>query len=243
MKFSAVSVLVNSMKNPIKFLSKTESIILSTSIVVICLSYILSGAGDALTVISSVIGVIAVMFVAKGYVFGQMLCIVFAIIYGIISFNYRYYGEMITYLCMSMPVAFAALISWIRHPFKNSLEVEVANLTSRKITVLSVLTVVVTVAFYFILKALGTANLVVSTFSVATSFSASCLSILRSPYYAVVYGLNDIILIILWIMASVEQISYLPMVFCFVMFLVNDIYGFYNWCKMREKQNKITETV
>ena len=76
-----------------------------------------------------------------------------------------------------------------------------------------------------------------STVSIATSFSASALMLLRSPYYAVAYACNDVVLVILWIMASMEDISFLPMIVCFAIFLINDIYGFFNWRKMSRKQN------
>ena len=75
-----------------------------------------------------------------------------------------------------------------------------------------------------------------STISVTTSFVAVYFTFLRSPYYALGYAANDIVLIILWTLASMENISYLPMVVCFVMFLANDLYGFYNWRKMRKRQ-------
>jgi nicotinamide mononucleotide transporter PnuC len=102
--------------------------------------------------------------------------------------------------------------------------------------VLSILSLIVTVMFYFILKALGNANLIVSVISVTTSFVASYLTFLRSHYYAVAYAINDIILIILWILASVVNPDYIPMIMCFVMFLINDLYGFYSWRKMLKRQ-------
>ena len=86
------------------------------------------------------------------------------------------------------------------------------------------------------LTALNTANLIFSTISITTSFVASYLTFLRSPYYAIGYSANDVVLIILWILASVEDISYLPMVACFIMFLFNDLYGFYNWRRMQKRQ-------
>ena len=134
-------------------------------------------------------------------------------------------------------MAMAAIISWIRHPFKDSAEVEVAILNKSTKIILAVLTVVVTVAFYFILGALGNKNLIVSTLSVTTSFVAASLTFLRSPYYAIGYSLNDIVLIVLWIMAAISNPQYIPMIFCFVMFLANDLYGFIYWRRM-EKRHK-----
>ncbi len=222
--------------NSFKDLSKFELILWGLSVVVIILSYVLSGSDDILTIIASLIGVTALIFVAKGYVIGQVLTVVFAVFYGIISFYFRYYGEMITYLCMTAPIAVCAVISWIRHPYKESSEVEVNHVSKRQATIMWSLAIIVTIAFYFILKAMGNANPLFSTISITTSFVASYLTFLRSPYYAVAYSANDVVLIVLWIMASMESISYLPMVFCFIMFLANDLYGFYNWRRMRNRQ-------
>lgn len=220
-----------------KELTKFEIILWLVSVAVVTGSFFLFQSKDYLTLISSLIGVTALIFLAKGMVIGQVLVIIFAVFYGIISFFFSYYGEVITYLCMSAPTAFISLVSWIKHPYKDSHQVEVAKkLTARSWIVLIGMTVAVTVAFYFILGALGNANLIVSTVSVTTSFLASMLMVYRSPYYAVAYAANDIVLIVLWVMASMEDISYVPMVACFVMFFFNDIYGFINWRKMKREQ-------
>lgn len=226
------------MKNPFRDLTKFELILWLTSVAVVTASFLISPSNDYLTLIASLIGVTALIFVAKGYVIGQILTVVFAVFYGIISFYFRYYGEMITYLGMTSPIAILSTISWIRHPYKKTKVVEVSKMTSKKISVMILLTAIVTFAFYFILKAMGTTNLFFSTVSVATSFLASYLTFMRSPYYGLGYGANDIVLIILWVLATIEDISYLPMVVCFVMFLANDLYGFINWQKLKRKQQK-----
>lgn len=224
-------------KNPFRDLTKFELTLWITSICVIAGSYILSGSKDMLTVIASLIGVTALIFVAKGYVIGQVLTVVFAVFYGIISFYLRYYGEMITYLGMSAPIAMLTVIEWIRHPYKGTNEVQVSTLSRTRIAVMAAGATIVTAAFYFILRALGNASLIPSTISVTTSFLASYLTFCRSPYYALAYAANDIVLIALWVIASVSDLSYIPMVLCFVMFLVNDMYGFFNWKQMQKRQD------
>lgn len=228
-------------KNPFKSLSKFELILWLGSVVIVTGSFLLLSSGNILTLIASLIGVTALIFVAKGYVIGQILTVIFAVFYGIISFYFRYYGEMITYLGMTSPIAVMTVISWIKHPFGKSSEVTVNRMTKKQITVMFVLTVVVTTIFGFILKALDTANLFFSTVSVATSFLASYLTFMRSPYYALGYAANDIVLIILWTLAVIEDISYLPMTVCFVMFLINDLYGFHSWQQMKKRQEKFSK--
>lgn len=221
-------------------LTKFERGLWMTSLAVTLLSYLLSylfsGSGDLLNLIASLIGVTALIFVAKGHVLGQLLTVVFSVFYGIISVIFTYYGEMITYLFMTTPMAIVAAVEWIKNPYKDTQEVTVHKVTKKQLTVLWLSAVLVTVLFYFILMALNTANLFFSTISITTSFVASYLTFLRSPYYAIGYSANDIVLIVLWILASVENISYLPMVACFIMFLFNDLYGFYNWRKMQKRQ-------
>lgn len=225
-----------SFSNPFKKLTHFEFGLWIASILVIILSFVISQGGDVMTLIGSLIGVTALIFLAKGFVIGQVLCIIFSVFYGIISFFFGYYGEMITYMFMTTPAAIASLISWIRHPYKDSDEVEISRVSKMQIILLVVFSIIVTLIFYFILSFLNNANLFFSVISVTTSFIASYLTYLRSPYYAIGYAANDVVLIILWILAAMENISYLPMIFCFAMFLLNDLYGFYNWRRMQNRQ-------
>ncbi len=225
------------LKNPFKEFTKFELILWLSSCALITAIFALGGQKDTLTLVASLIGVTALIFVAKGDVIGQAITILFAIFYSIISFKFQYYGEMITYLGMTAPISLFSTISWIKNPYENGKnEVRIASLTKFKFMILSLLTIAVTIIFYFILKYFETSSLIVSTISIATSFMASSLCFLRSPYYAVAYACNDIVLIILWIIATVQNIMYLPMILCFVIFLVNDIYAFTNWERMRIRQ-------
>ncbi len=224
------------LSNPFNDLTAFERGLWITSLIVVIISFTVSGGGDILTMIASLIGVTALIFVAKGYVLGQVLTVVFAVFYGIISYFFSYYGEMITYLCMTAPIAVLSIISWAKNPYKGTKEVQVSHLTKKQTAIMIIAAVAVTTVFWFILKALGNANLLFSTLSVTTSFIASYLTMLRSPYYAIGYAANDIVLIVLWILATLENFSYLPMVICFVMFFANDLYGFFNWKRMQKRQ-------
>ncbi len=226
------------MHNPFRDLTKFEMTLWLTSVAVVIASFAVSGGGDWLTMVASLIGVTALIFVAKGYVLGQLLTVMFAVFYGVVSFFFHYYGEVLTYLGMTAPIALAAVISWARNPYKGTKEVTVSHLSARQVVLVFVGAAVVTVVFYALLRALGTANLLPSTISVTTSFIACALTVLRSPYYALGYAANDIVLIVLWALATAEDLSYLPMVLCFVLFLVNDLYGYVNWKRMRKRQEE-----
>ena len=221
----------------LKFLSPFEWSLWICSMLVITVSFFFGADRYPLTLIASLFGVSALIFIAKGNVVGQFLIIGFSILYGIISWNFRYYGEMITYVFMSLPSSIVACVSWLRHPSKaGKAEVEISPMNAKKWVYLALAALGITVIFYFLLKYFNTANLPLSTLSVATSFFAAMLLILRSPFYAIGYALNDLVLIGLWVFASIKSVSYLPMVFCFLTFLVNDSYGFINWKRMQKRQ-------
>ena len=225
------------MKNRFRIsLTRFELCLWLTSLAVVAGSALIFHSADWLSIIASLIGVTALIFVAKGHVLGQVLTIVFAVFYGVISWGFRYYGEVITYLCMTAPMALLALITWLRNPYKDSAEVAVRRLNRRQWAVLLLLTALVTALFYFILRAMGNAALVVSTLSITTSFLASYLTAMRSPYYALAYATNDLVLIALWVIAALADPSSVPMVACFVMFFLNDMYGFINWRRMERTQ-------
>lgn len=222
--------------NPFRELTKVERIIWFGSLLVITVSFLIFSSDDYLTLIASLIGVTALIFVAKGFVIGQVLTVVFAIFYGIISFYFKYYGEMITYLGMTAPIAMLTVVEWIKHPFEESAEVKVNNMTGKQTCAMLVAAAIVTIGFHIILVRMENANIVFSTVSVTTSFVASFLTLKRSPYYALAYAANDVVLIILWGLASAENISYIAMVICFMLFFINDMYGFFNWRNMQKRQ-------
>ena len=227
------------LKTTIKYFSKTEIVLWCSSVVLIVISFFSFDRESYMTLLASLVGVTSLIFNAKGNPFGQFLMVVFSLLYGIISFSFAYYGEMITYLGMTMPMAIFALVSWLKNPYKgNRAEVKVNTISKIEILLMWVLTLIITVLFYFILRYFETANIVPSTLSVTTSFLAVYLTFRRSPYFALAYAANDIVLIILWILASYYDIKYISVVVCFIAFLANDIYGFFSWKKMKIRQQK-----
>ncbi|MCH5153282.1 MAG: nicotinamide mononucleotide transporter [Clostridiales bacterium] len=220
------------------YFTKFEIALWTTSVLLIAISFAVFDRSNYLVFAASLIGATSLIFNAKGNPVGQVLIVVFSALYGIVSYTFAYYGEMVTYLGMTAPMAIVALVAWLRNPYKgNRAEVKVNKLTWREIVFMSALTVLVTVAFYFILEFFDTANLLPSTLSVTTSFVAVYLTFRRSPYFAIAYAANDIVLIALWVLATISDIAYLSVTICFAVFLANDIYGFVNWLKMRKYQN------
>jgi nicotinamide riboside transporter PnuC len=136
-----------------------------------------------------------------------------------------------------MPMALFALISWLKNPFNgNKAEVKVNSIGGTEQIFMWIATLLVTIIFYFILAYFHTANIIPSTISVTTSFLAVYLTFRRCPTFALAYAANDMVLIVLWVMASIYDVRYISVVVCFIAFLVNDIYGYISWQRMKRRQ-------
>lgn len=219
------------------YFSKFEIFLWCSSATLIITSSLLFGKDGVLSLIASLIGVTSLILGAKGNPISQALMIIFSLLYGVISYSFAYYGEMMTYLGMSGPMALFALISWLKNPYKGKKsQVAVNSISRQEVVFMFALAFVVTFIFYYILAYFNTANLFFSTISVTTSFIAVYLTFRRNPFFALAYAANDIVLIVLWVSAAFSDISYVSVVICFVVFLVNDLYGFYSWLKMEKSQ-------
>ena len=228
-------------RNPFRQLNKKDWCILMVSLTVVILCNVLTPTASLTTKVGVVVGAVALILMAKGDVWGQILTVVFSVLYGFTSWQFRYYGEMITYLGMTLPMALAAVFSWLRHPFQgNTAQVEIHRLTCRQRWGMVLCGVPITAVFGILLWWLNTPNLLFSILSVTTSFLAAYLTCFRSSYYALAYAANDVVLIVLWVLASIKDTSFTPMVACFLVFLFNDLYAFSSWNKRETEQHTYT---
>lgn len=221
------------------YFTKGELALWGGSIALVLAAFLLFDRGNPLILAASLLGVTSLLFSAKGNPLGQVLMVAFSLLYGYISWGFAYYGEMLTYVGMTAPMSLYALVSWLRNPYKGRRsQVEIHRLTCREALVMVLLALLATTVFYFILAWFSTRNLLPSTLSVTTSFLAVYLTARRSPYFALCYAANDLVLILLWSLASLEDRSCLSTTACFAVFLLNDGYTFINWRRMQAVQER-----
>lgn len=220
------------MKLPFDHFTKKDWLLWMGSLFIVAISNLLSPEFDLLIMSAALVGATSLIFAAKGNGWAQILIVIFSILYGIISYRFRYWGEMVTYLGMTMPMGVWSAIVWFKNPSEGAEnEVAISQMNRKKWIWLLLLTVVVTLLFYEILLFFHTPNILFSTISITTSFLAASLTIFRSSYYAVFYAANDVVLIVLWILATIENPVYFPVIINFMIFFINDMYGFFNWRK------------
>lgn len=222
--------------NPFKGFTIFEWCLWIGSLAAITAAQFAARSDDYLSYSASLVGVTSLIFAARGDPAAPLLCCVFSVIYAIVSYSFAYYGEMIIYLFMQIPVSLASFITWLKNLNRENIQVKTGKMTLETLMIVLVLDVVITSVFFFILQYFHTANLIPGTISVATSFAALFLMALRIPQYALAFILNDVVMIVLWSLAISRDLSYISLVVCFSIFLINDGYTFICWMKRQRKE-------
>ena len=177
--------------------TKLEKILLFGSIVLVSLVGIIFKS-DLLTTICSIVGIVTALLLAKGKNLGQIFGLLIVALYSIVSFKNGYYGEVIIYLCIMLPMYIIGIISWFRHQNKDTNSVEVNRITIKEWIIVLFASIVCFIGIYFLLKAFNTNQLFISSLSVIDSLFAVYLGVRRSKYSFYFYVVNDLILILLW---------------------------------------------
>ena len=226
------------MKNIFKDWTIFEKILLIVSPIIV-LTVGLIFKIDALTIVTSIVGIICALCLAKGLVIGQFFGIAIVVLYSIVSLKNGFYGEIIIYLFIMLPMYIWSIVSWLKHKNKQTQSVEVNRIKLKEWLIVSFLAIVAFIGFYFLLKALKTSELITSTLSVVDNIFAVYLLARRSKYGFVSYIINDIILIVLWGVPILKgNLILLAMLINPIINLINDTYGVINWTRLQRKQKE-----
>ena len=218
--------------------NKLEKVLLFGSIVLVGLVAVVFKS-DMLSTFCSILCTITALLVAKGKNLGQVLGVIITVVYSIVSFRNGFYGEIIIYVFMMLPMYIIGIVSWMRHQNKKTNSVEVNTVGKKEWLLVSLVSIGIFIGVYFLLKSFGTNELVVSAVSVIASLFAIYLQIRRSRFSFYFYIINDLVLIVLWgIPVIAGNLLILPMVFNPTINLINDSYGVYNWKKLEKRQTK-----
>lgn len=219
------------MKKYLKSWNKFEITLLSLSVILILGLGIYLRCGFLATIVPF-IGFFSALNQAKGHVVGQIVGVLLAILYSIMSYNNKYYGEVIIYLIVILPLYLSGIYTWLKNEDKKSEKVKQNTLPQKEWYSLLGINIVLFIGLYFLLKYFNTNNLLVSTISMNINLTATYLLVRRSKYSFLFYLVNAFILLILWGLPVLNgNILLLPMVFDALLLLINNIYGLHSWSK------------
>ena len=211
--------------------TKFEIMLLSFSLLIVIISGILCNS-TILTIICSITGILCALTQAKGKVISQFIGLILVVLYSILSFQNKYYGEVLIYIFIMLPLFISGIVSWIRNVNEETNTVEKNDLTKKEWMILTIISIGLFIGLYYLLKYFNTSQLFVSTLSMVTSLFATYLVARRSKYGFLFYAGNDIILFILWGLPVIQgELVLIPMLFNPIINLINDSYAWFSWNK------------
>ena len=190
-----------------------------------------------ISAITGIFGLSCVIFAAKGKVIGIFFTWLMIVFYSILSYKNKYYGEVFINACLMFPMTIISLVAWIKNLGKDYV-VKVNSIKKSEIITVFCVAAVAFVAFYFILRALNTSQLLVSTISIVTSVLATYFQSRRSKYGFLAFLFNDVVLCVLWLFATLEDIKNVAMLTAVALYVISDIYGFISWGVLQKRQQK-----
>ena len=136
----------------------------------------------------------------------------------------------------TLPLMIVGLVNWLKHQ-DDTKTVIIKEITKRELVLVLLSQIIMFGCYYYVLKYFNTNNLIISTLSIVASLIATYLTARRSEYGFIGFIINDLILITLWgIPVITGSLALIPVLLCPLLLLINDIYGVYNWKRLREKQ-------
>lgn len=195
-----------------------------------------------LEILTTILSITMSLLVAKGKISGYILFLLSMALYAVVCWKNAVYGEVILILVFQYPVVFWGIRSWLRNKrtdAKKGQVVVIKKVSTREVVITFASQLVMGIGYFFILKALGTEQLLVSTILFAWSIASTYLLARRSDLSLLAYTINDIIAIVLWALILADGASGAAVVLVLQgMYLINDSYGVFIWHRLRASQTK-----
>lgn len=177
------------------------------------------------------------ILMSKGKVESYFIGIISVFFYGIVSYNQGYYGELLITIFLTFPMMIIGIVSWLKHQDKDEDVVIISSLSKKEIVFAFSSQLILFWVYYFLLKAFNTDLLMISSLSIVTSVLATYFEARRSELSLFCYVANDLILITLWLIPIINgDTSLISVLIGPMLLLVNDIYGSYNWKRLKDIQ-------
>ncbi|QIW16575.1 nicotinamide riboside transporter pnuC [Pasteurellaceae bacterium RH1A] len=188
-----------------------------------------------LGMIAGISGIICVVFVGKGKVSNYFFGLIFAYSYFYVAWGANYLGEMNTVLYVYIPAQFIGYFLWKANMQKDQGgETVIAKSLSLKGWIILLAAISLgTLLFIQALQAAGGSSTGLDGLTTIVVVAAQLLMILRYREQWILWiGLN-VLSIVLWSQAEEGSAAMMVM---YIAYLLNSVYGFYNWTKLQKPQ-------
>lgn len=193
-----------------------------------------------LGLITSISGMLCVVLVAKGKVSNYYFGIIQTGTYAYIAYGYGLYGEVMLNALFYFPLQFVGIYLWKQHTTDRKIkgeDIQIKVLTKKGWIGTIVTFLAIFILYALLLKKLGGNVVWIDSATTTLSVIAQILMLKRYTQQWLFWIAVNVLSIVLWLKALILQggndVSMLVM---WSAFLINSIYGYYNWSKVYKKQ-------
>ncbi|WP_373768055.1 nicotinamide riboside transporter PnuC [Glaesserella sp.] len=183
-----------------------------------------------LAMISGIAGIICVVFVSKGKISNYLFGLIFAYTYFYVAWGANFLGEMNTTLYVYIPAQFIGFFLWKQNMQKTEGVAEAViakSLTAKGWAFLIAFIVIGTLLFVQALNAAGGSSTGLDGLTTIIVVAAQTLMLLRYREQWLLWIALNILSIVLWAENPSMYIMYSA-------YLLNSLYGYYNWTKLQK---------
>jgi nicotinamide mononucleotide transporter len=185
------------------------------------------------------------MLLAKAKPEGYFFDIGSSVLYPIVAFQERLFGEVIVQVFIILPIAVYGLISWLRNKRvdrKVGTVAKLRNVRWKEVLLVALSQVVMGVGYFFLLRAFDTAFLWISTVLLCIVIFSTYFLARRCIFGFIGFIVTDVLQIAIWVLITVTVSPTVGvMIIAPFMLLINDIYGVINWTKLKRAQGDVTQ--
>ncbi|WNS73696.1 nicotinamide riboside transporter PnuC [Bacillus sp. DTU_2020_1000418_1_SI_GHA_SEK_038] len=193
-----------------------------------------------LGLITSISGMLCVVLVAKGKVSNFYFGIIQTGTYAYISYGYGLYGEVMLNALFYFPLQFVGIYLWKQHTTAIKIkgeDIQIKALTKKGWIATLTSFLIIFVLYALLLQKIGGNVVWIDSATTTLSVIAQILMLKRYTQQWLLWIAVNVLSIVLWVKALILQggndVSMLVM---WSAFLINSIYGYYNWTKVYKKQ-------
>lgn len=190
-----------------------------------------------ISTVCSTCSIFNAVLMAKGCIWSYFFALVESITYIILSFNLRYYSEVVVNLFGLLPLTIYGLISWLKNQNEKTNAVNINTLSKKEVIIVIMSQVIMSFGYYQLLKYFNNDMLIVSTINLAFTILGVYFASRSSIMTYVIYIINCITKSLLWIAPILNgNFESITVFISCLLYLVCDVYGLYNWTRLKKIQ-------
>lgn len=195
--------------------------------------------GDSLMgIVSATTGVICVICTGKGKLSAYLFGAVNTLLYAVIAYQAKYYGEVMLNALYYFPLQFYGFYIWSKNMNTETHEVNKTRMSNKYRTVMLLAVVLLTVIYGFCLSLLGGSLPYVDALSTVVSVVAMIISIKMYMEQWMLWIIVDVVTVIMWGAAFARGSESIATLLMWIVYLGNAVIMYFKWSKEANRDQR-----